>query len=126
MLQPGQKTGATFLFFYRGHFKGINAGHGSRTPDISELLWDLSPEKQPDGQDSRVAAGAHIRAALEQGSNQFEWIHKRKDGSTFTADVLLSAYELSGKQVIFTSIRDITGRIQIKNVLRRSEGVRRP
>jgi PAS domain S-box-containing protein len=121
-----EKSHDAFLMFTDGAFTDCNQyaldlfGFSSRDEIIGIRPWDLSPEKQPDGQDSMAAAGAHIRAAMEQGSNQFAWTHTRKDGSTFTADILLSALEISGRQVIFTSIRDITGRILVENTLRES------
>lgn len=92
-------------------------GYTSRQEITGVKPWELSPEHQPDGQDSLAAAAAHIRAAREQGSNQFEWTHKRKDGSLFAADVLVSVYELFGRQIIFSSIRDITERKQMEEAL---------
>jgi PAS domain S-box-containing protein len=118
-----EKTHDAFLMFTDGSLTDCNQyaldlfGYSSRDEIIGTGPWDLSPEKQPDGQDSQEAAGPHIRAAMEQGSNTFEWTHARKDGSMFTADILLSAYELSGRQVIFTSIRDITGRKRMEEDL---------
>ena len=49
--------------------------------------------------------------ALEKGSHQFEWMHKRADtGEAFPADVLLSAMELDGKRVLQAVVRDTTER----------------
>ena len=82
---------------------------------------DASPKVQPDGQDSRSVAEAHLNVAYEKGEDRFEWIHQRKDGSTFPAEVFLSSFELGGKMLLQTSIRDITDRKRAEDALRESE-----
>ncbi len=71
---------------------------------------ELSPERQPDGVSSREKANLMIARALTQGSWQFEWIHRRVDGSEFTADVLLTLIQRDGKVLLHTVLRDITER----------------
>ena len=71
----------------------------------------LSPPQQPCGTDSAVLANQMIATAMEKGSIHFEWMHRRNDtGETFPADVLLTAMELDGKQVVQGVVRDITDR----------------
>ncbi|MCX5816622.1 MAG: EAL domain-containing protein [Proteobacteria bacterium] len=71
----------------------------------------LSPPQQPCGTDSMVLANQMIATAMEKGSIRFEWTHKRNDtGETFPAEVLLTAMELDGKQVVQAVVRDITER----------------
>lgn len=50
---------------------------------------DISPELQPDGQLSIEKALDILQKAQEQGSHQFEWMHKRLDGSKFMVEVHL-------------------------------------
>ncbi|PXF58743.1 MAG: hypothetical protein C4B58_05465 [Deltaproteobacteria bacterium] len=72
---------------------------------------DLSSARQPDGTDSMTAARERIETAMTEKSNRFEWIHKRQDtGEDFPAEVLLSAMELNGRQVLQATVRDITDR----------------
>ncbi|MCK9580462.1 MAG: PAS domain S-box protein [Methanoregula sp.] len=78
---------------------------------------DLSPEVQPDGSDSLAAAQAHIHAAYGKGEERFDWIHRKKDGMTFTAEVAITTLDLCGKTLLQTSIRDISQRKQSENVL---------
>ena len=92
-------------------------GFSSKEEMYGHLPADVAPPVQPDGQDSRAAAEAHIRTVLEKGFDHFEWLHKRKDGNTFLADILLSGFELEGKQVFLSSVRDITERRQIMDQL---------
>jgi len=92
-------------------------GYSSREEILGLNPADVSPLFQPDGQDSPSAAAAHIRAVFEKGAYHFEWLHERKDGSTFLADVLLSAFELKGKPVFLSSVRDITERRRLVDEL---------
>ncbi|MCK5520537.1 MAG: PAS domain S-box protein, partial [Candidatus Marinimicrobia bacterium] len=41
---------------------------------------EISPETQPDGQNSLIKSNEMIQIALDQGSNRFEWEHIRKNG----------------------------------------------
>ncbi|MCK5437553.1 MAG: PAS domain S-box protein, partial [Desulfobulbaceae bacterium] len=83
---------------------------------------DLSPVRQPDGTDSMTAAKERIETAMAEGSHSFEWVHKRQDtGEEFSAEVLLSAMNLDGKQVLQATVRDITKRKQVEEALRKSE-----
>ena len=71
---------------------------------------DCSPPCQPDGMASRLAADARISSALLTGSETFEWIHQRKNGELFPAEVRLSALQLSGRQLLLATVRDVTER----------------
>jgi PAS domain S-box-containing protein len=69
---------------------------------------DHSPPTQPDGTDSMALANKHIADAYQNGSSSFEWVHKRANGESFPANVLLTAFTLNGKKVIQATVRDIT------------------
>jgi len=82
---------------------------------------DVSPAKQPDERDSLTAANEAIETAMRKGSYRFEWLHKRLDtGDDFPAEVLLTAMELDGRQVLQASVRDITDSKQAEDVLERA------
>ncbi|MES2318342.1 MAG: response regulator [Pseudomonadota bacterium] len=70
-----------------------------------------SPEFQPDGRRSDEKAAQLMGFALERGSHQFEWLHRRVDGTLFHADILLSSLNAGGKGVIQATVRDISERI---------------
>ncbi len=94
-------------------------GCGTREEFCSKHPIDVSPPIQPDGTDSLTLAKQHMATAMERGSYQFEWLHKRADtGETFPAEVLLCALELGGKRVLQGSVRDITVRKRSENSLR--------
>jgi PAS domain S-box-containing protein len=71
-------------------------------------LWELSPERQPDGRASREKAQEMIETALREGFHFFEWTHKRIDGQEFPVSVLLTKVEFAGKVVVQATVRDIT------------------
>jgi PAS domain S-box-containing protein len=75
---------------------------------ISHNPGELSPEKQPDGQLSSVKAKKMIEKALKEGSNYFDWVHKKSTGENFEATVLLSKIYLNGKEALQATVRDIS------------------
>ncbi len=83
--------------------------------------WDLSPETQPDGRASAEKAGEMIETAMREGSNFFEWAHRRVGGEVFPATVLLARMELNGKASLQATVRDITEQKRAEEALRESE-----
>ena len=73
---------------------------------------DISPEFQPDGRRSDERAREMMAIALAQGSHLFEWTHKRADGTTFPATVLLSRLELDGQIQLQGTVRDMTAQVR--------------
>ena len=69
---------------------------------------DLSPPTQPDRTQSKEAAMSHIQKALQTGTDHFFWIHKRRDGTTFPADVLLTRTPMKDQEILQATVRDIT------------------
>jgi diguanylate cyclase (GGDEF)-like protein/PAS domain S-box-containing protein len=78
---------------------------------------DISPMNQPDGTSSRVAAEEKIAAAFRNGTERFEWLHQRRDGNVFPAEVCLTALTLSGRPTLLATVRDITERKQAEEAL---------
>ena len=71
---------------------------------------EFSPLFQPNGQDSASLATERMNAAMQTGSCRFDWVHKRLDGSEFSAEVLLNAMEINGQKFLQAVVRDITDR----------------
>ena len=71
---------------------------------------DMSPPNQPDGTPSRAGAERRMAAAFRNGKERFEWLHQRKNGDVFPADVCLTAVTLNGRPVLLATVRDITER----------------
>lgn len=71
---------------------------------------ELSPEFQPDGRRSLEKAEEMMQTCIRDGYNHFEWVHTRKDGEQFWAEVLLTRLNIGKKQTIHVSLRDISQR----------------
>ncbi len=76
----------------------------TRRPD------EFSPLAQPDGALSLEAADARMGAALAGEPQLFEWLHSRKDGTPFFAEVSLERLALGGAVFLQAIVRDITER----------------
>jgi len=83
-------------------------GFPTRQEFLAKHPGEVSPPIQPDGQDSRAAADQRIAHALRNGTAHFEWRHRRKDGTVFPADVLLSRVDLEDRTILQAVVRDIT------------------
>ena len=82
---------------------------------------DLSPTLQPDGSSSLESANNHIKKALWSGKENFFWVHKRADGTTFPADVLLSRITLKNRVILQATVRDITEQKEAEEQLKEAE-----
>jgi PAS domain S-box-containing protein len=82
----------------------------AREQIIGKTPCDLSPPKQPDGQDSTTKFWSIVDLAQKKLPLSFEWRHCRADKTLFDAEVSLTAFELSGKRLIMALVRDITKR----------------
>lgn len=80
------------------------------TPD------EFSPKNQPDGKPSFKMAVKKIDAALSGKPQTFEWLHLKKDGSPFNAEVTLTKMVLSDGEYVHAIVRDITERKKAENV----------
>jgi diguanylate cyclase (GGDEF)-like protein/PAS domain S-box-containing protein len=78
---------------------------------------DISPPSQPDGTPSRTAVEQKMAAAFVNGTERFEWLHQRKNGNVFPAEVCLTALTLSGQPRLLATVRDITERKQAEEAL---------
>jgi len=99
-----------------GRFLSANRGAVKLfgTKDEEEFIlgtpWDYSPEWQPDGRASVEKSHEMIETAIREGSQLFEWTHKRIDGVEFPADVLLTPVVYGEETLIYVTVRDVTER----------------
>jgi PAS domain S-box-containing protein len=82
---------------------------------------DISPPNQPDGTPSLAGSHHKIATAFLNGKNRFEWLHRRKNGEIFPAEVCLTALMLHGQPALMATVRDITARKHAEASLRTSE-----
>jgi len=75
---------------------------------LSVPPWEVSPKHQPDGQLSSIKAKKMIEIAVKEGSNFFEWTHKKLNGDNFFATVLLTRYKAKKDVCVQATVRDIS------------------
>ncbi|MBU3551350.1 PAS domain S-box protein [Polynucleobacter sp. MWH-Berg-3C6] len=92
-------------------------GCAKRSEFVGKHPSQFSPPYQPNGMPSDGMANQRIAQAFENGSNIFEWVHCRLDGTPFPAEVLLVAFEHEGKHVLQATVRDITTRVNYEKKL---------
>jgi signal transduction histidine kinase/CheY-like chemotaxis protein len=80
----------------------------SSKEEYREKFPALSPLTQPDGRLSGEAAQEHLRRALEQGRDQFEWLHQTLDGTPSPAEVTLVRFENNNERSLLGYTRDLT------------------
>ncbi|MEG4343314.1 PAS domain S-box protein [Microcoleus sp. A003_D6] len=85
-------------------------GCSNKTEFYGKHLSEFSPPFQPNGQDSASLATQRMNTAMQTGSCRFDWVHKRLDGSEFSAEILLNAMEINGEKFFQAVVRDITER----------------
>lgn len=88
---------------------------------ISHSPSSLSPEYQPDGSLSSEKSQQIMGLALANGTQFFEWTHRRADGTDFPATVLLSRLENSNEPLLQATVRDITLLKQAEEERRQNE-----
>ncbi|MBP7738713.1 MAG: response regulator [Spirochaetes bacterium] len=77
---------------------------------IGHRFDELSSPRQPDGGDSAMMGDEKIHAALGGMPQYFEWLHSRKDGSSFNAEISLNTIELRSGIHLQVIVRDISDR----------------
>ncbi len=92
---------------------------------IDHSPWDISPPRQPDGQDSRSKALEYIRRGYSGEHQVFDWVHTRGDGSTIDIEVSLALITDLKEPALLCHWRDISRRKQAENALLKSESLYR-
>ena len=96
-------------------------GSRGREPILEGTLGKLFPLRQPDGILSLARFKDMIASAIRIRAHRFEWTLKRFDGSTFLADVMLTAIPFRGKQILYMVLRDISARKLTEQALQRAK-----
>jgi two-component system, sensor histidine kinase and response regulator len=93
-------------------------GYDSVEELLAQTPASTSPARQPDGSSSDSRVREHMARVLATGHEHFEWLHRRRDGSTFHADVVLTNVDIGGTSMIQGTIRDISPRVAAETALR--------
>jgi PAS domain S-box-containing protein len=81
---------------------------------VGHSLVEFSPPTQPDGRDSAEAAKGRTEAAFSGVPQLFSWQNRRKDGVLIDAEICLKAIDVGNREIILTTIRDVTERKQLE------------
>jgi len=94
-------------------------GYKNKTALFNVPPYELSPEKQPDGQLSSEKSKDMNEIAYNTGSNRFEWDHVKGNGEVFPVEVLLTSLpsENSNDKILHVVWRDITEEKNAQNQL---------
>ncbi len=84
---------------------------------INKQPWELSTEFQPNGEKSVTKGKKMIKTASLKKGNRFEWIHTKKGGKNFYAEILLTSVPYQNYEIFHTVIQDITEKKEIENKL---------
>jgi PAS domain S-box-containing protein len=84
-------------------------------------LFDVSPERQPDGSPSADKARETVEMVMREGHSLFDWTHRRLDGSVFPATVLVNRMQIAGQTFLQATVRDISAQKRAEAALRESE-----
>ncbi|MGC8908534.1 MAG: PAS domain S-box protein [Desulfomonilaceae bacterium] len=88
---------------------------------IGRTPFDFSPQRQPDGRDSREKALEMIEMALKGQNHLFEWQHSRLDGAVFDSEVSLAPFRIGNEKLLLATVRDVTPRKRALMALSASE-----
>jgi len=76
--------------------------------ELFENFYNLSPEYQPDGRNSKEETRRLINEAIETGHAETKWVHLRADGSEFPAEVSMTGIKDAGEYAMVSYMRDTT------------------
>jgi diguanylate cyclase (GGDEF)-like protein/PAS domain S-box-containing protein len=97
-------------------------GYKEKEDIIGLRPYDLSPDKQKDGSYSIIKGSEIIKSALNSEEDTlFKWIHKRKNGEIFLADIRI----INKKGILYAIIMDSTEIDQLKRQLSEKDYVYR-
>jgi PAS domain S-box-containing protein len=122
-----EKSGDGSLILDEGRFIDCNeaaikiAGCTDKSQLMNYRPAEISPPFQPDGLLSAEKAEKMMDLAIKKGFHQFEWVHKRFDGTEVYLDVMLTAIPMKGRRLLYTTWRDISERKSVDEALRASE-----
>ena len=81
--------------------------------EFTDRFFDLSPEFQPDGRNSRETGYISVKKAFEEGMLVFEWIHQKLDGTIIPCEVTLKRLKYGDGYVVASYVRDLREHKQI-------------
>jgi PAS domain S-box-containing protein len=82
----------------------------TREEFLANTPGQLSPQYQPDGIESVIGVREIFVILMSQGRHRFEWVHQRRNGETFWAEIAMTLLEEGNQKLIHCIVRDISDR----------------
>ncbi|MCL1908129.1 MAG: ATP-binding protein [Holophagaceae bacterium] len=79
----------------------------SNKQEFISRFYDLSPERQPDGQVSAELISKRLNEAFENGYSKFEWLHQTLDGKPLPCEVTLVRTMHDDEYIVAGYTRDL-------------------
>jgi PAS domain S-box-containing protein len=96
-------------------------GMDNKSDIIGHHPWEFSPKYQENGESTVALGRKHLTQTKKNKSKKFFWIHKRKNGDLFNAEVSLSYIRHEGKDRIIAIVRDISDQIKLDKIVKKNE-----
>jgi len=77
--------------------------------DFVKRYGDFLPPRQPDGSDSIGKRAAALGKAFREGSNSFEWMYRRRDGTPLPVEETMRRITVGDKNIVIAYGRDLRG-----------------
>ncbi len=91
-------------------------GYSSKEDILNLSPSQMSPKRQPDGNLSLDKSKQMMEIAIRDGYNNFNWMHKKADGSEFWCDIMLTNISIDDKeQILHATWRDITKQKELED-----------
>ena len=87
----------------------------SSKEEFCRRFYELSPETQPDGGDTRILVEMHLKNAFEKSYERFEWVHRKINGDPLPSEITLVRVKYKDDFVITGYIRDLTDHYNMIN-----------
>jgi signal transduction histidine kinase/CheY-like chemotaxis protein/HPt (histidine-containing phosphotransfer) domain-containing protein/HAMP domain-containing protein len=75
--------------------------------EFIDRFFELSPECQPDGRNSREMAFEYLSEALNKNYGRYEWMHQKLNGEPIPCEVFFVRIKYKGKYSLTAYIRDL-------------------
>lgn len=83
--------------------------------------WDMAPATQPDGSASAERGRRLSADALVGGLQRSSWRCQRSDGSQFDAEIVVTRFRHTGRDLLIAIIRDLTVMRELEDKLRQGQ-----
>ena len=103
-------------------FKDINPalvrmfGFKSKEELMSMHIKDLMPRYQENGKFSLKEMMRMANHTLKYGNSSFEWLFKKKDGTLFWCDIVLTRLHIDSEDILHGIYRDITAKKELERI----------